>query len=150
MSSYKTLVIAIDLEGGYEQILSKASDLMKGHETRVVILNVGHFPIPTYVGMYGEGLYATPDYYYDYNDLRTKLLPELKRLAKEYGLPSESIRVEFGRPADLILDVAKEEQADLIVMGSHGKHGFGLLLGSTATGVLHHAKCDVLAVRISE
>ena len=35
-----------------------------------------------------------------------------------------------------------------IVVGSHGRHGLALLLGSTASGVLHGAKCDVLAVRI--
>jgi universal stress protein A len=38
----------------------------------------------------------------------------------------------------------------LIVVGSHGRHGVRLLLGSTANGILHHAKCDVLAVRIKE
>ncbi len=38
--------------------------------------------------------------------------------------------------------------ADLIVLGTHGRHGLGLILGSTANGVLHGASCDVLAVRI--
>ena len=38
--------------------------------------------------------------------------------------------------------------ADLIVVGSHGRHGLALLLGSTANGVLHGATCDVLAVRV--
>lgn len=37
---------------------------------------------------------------------------------------------------------------DLIVVGSHGRHGLSLLLGSTANAVLHGATCDVLAVRI--
>ena len=37
---------------------------------------------------------------------------------------------------------------DLIVIGSHGRHGLALLLGSTANSVLHHARCDVLAVRL--
>jgi len=34
------------------------------------------------------------------------------------------------------------------VVGSHGRHGLALLLGSTANGVLHGASCDVLAVRV--
>ena len=38
--------------------------------------------------------------------------------------------------------------ADLIVLGTHGRHGLGLLLGSTASGVLHGCPCDVLTVRI--
>ena len=39
--------------------------------------------------------------------------------------------------------------ADLIVIGTHGRHGLGLLLGSTASGVIHGVQCDVLAVRVS-
>ena len=150
MSAYKTLLIAIDLEDGYEQILSKAADLMKEHQSKVIIVNVGYFPVPTYVGLYGNGLYAQNDVYFDYKDIRARLVPELEGLAKEYGLPADGVQVQFGRPVDGILDVAEKEAADLIVIGSHGKHGIGLLLGSTANGVLHRAKCDVLAIRIHE
>ncbi|MDX1657069.1 MAG: universal stress protein [Candidatus Competibacteraceae bacterium] len=49
-----------------------------------------------------------------------------------------------------ILRAAEEHQADLIVVGSHGRHGLALLLGSTANAVLHGAPCDVLAVRIRD
>ncbi|BBI62758.1 hypothetical protein HSBAA_40640 [Vreelandella sulfidaeris] len=45
---------------------------------------------------------------------------------------------------------AEEHGVDLIVVGSHGRHGFALLLGSTSTGVLHGAQCDVLAVRVGK
>jgi universal stress protein A len=37
---------------------------------------------------------------------------------------------------------------DLIIIGSHGRHGIRILLGSTANAILHSAKCDVLAVRV--
>jgi universal stress protein A len=47
-----------------------------------------------------------------------------------------------------ILGAAKDHPVDLIVVGSHGRHGLALLLGSTANAVLHGAPCDVLAVRI--
>jgi universal stress protein A len=46
--------------------------------------------------------------------------------------------------------IADENQADLIVVGSHGRHGIKMLLGSTANAVLHHAHCDVLAVRLKD
>ncbi len=48
-----------------------------------------------------------------------------------------------------ILDAAREHGVDLIVVGSHGRHGLALLLGSTANAVLHGAPCDVLAVRLA-
>jgi universal stress protein A len=37
---------------------------------------------------------------------------------------------------------------DLIVTGSHGPHGLGRLLGSTADGIVHRAHCDVLVARL--
>ena len=46
--------------------------------------------------------------------------------------------------------MAKDIGADLIVVGSHGRYGLALLMGSTANGVLHGATCDVLAVRVGQ
>ncbi len=56
----------------------------------------------------------------------------------------------WGEPKQEITRVAEREHVDLIVVGSHGRHGLALLLGSTANGVLHYAKCDVLAVRLQD
>lgn len=53
-------------------------------------------------------------------------------------------------PKLVILEQAKKLHTDLIVMGSHGRHGISLLLGSTANGVIHHAQCDVFVVRVKE
>ena len=49
-----------------------------------------------------------------------------------------------------ILGAARDHHIDLIVVGSHGRHGLALLLGSTANDVLHGAPCDVLAVRLKK
>ena len=48
-------------------------------------------------------------------------------------------------PASML---AEQLDVDLIVVGSHGRYGLALLMGSTANGVLHGASCDVLAVRV--
>ncbi len=58
--------------------------------------------------------------------------------------------VVVGMPDTEIHRFADEHNVDLIVVGSHGRHGFALLLGSTSTGVLHGAQCDVLAVRVGK
>jgi len=59
-----------------------------------------------------------------------------------------STNVERGRAASIIVEIAEEWKADLIVVGSHG-HGFWTrnLLGSVFDGVVHHAPCSVLVVR---
>ena len=59
-----------------------------------------------------------------------------------------NLEVIMGRPAEAILDEAKQWGADIIVVGSHG-HGFWgrALLGSVSNAVVHHAHCPVLVVR---
>lgn len=55
--------------------------------------------------------------------------------------------IREGSPAKIILDVAKEENVDLIVMGSSGKSGFDrFIMGSVADKVVNSAKCAVLVV----
>ncbi len=56
--------------------------------------------------------------------------------------------VELGRPAQVIIDTAETWNADLIVVGSHGRGFWGrLTLGSVSDAVLHHAKSSVLVVK---
>lgn len=45
---------------------------------------------------------------------------------------------------------AKAQDIDLIIIGSHGRHGLSSLLGSTAEGVLHRVACDVLTVSLDD
>ncbi|ARS51563.1 universal stress protein [Kushneria konosiri] len=72
----------------------------------------------------------------------------LAEIADAHGIPREDQHVVVGMPDAEIHRFAGERDVDLIVVGSHGRTGFALLLGSTSTGVLHGAKCDVLAVRV--
>lgn len=73
----------------------------------------------------------------------------LGALAEKLGLDdAEQWVVNALSTKEGILGAAREHGADLIVVGSHGRHGLALLLGSTANAVLHGAPCDVLAVRI--
>jgi universal stress protein A len=71
-----------------------------------------------------------------------------ERVAR-FGIPPERVAVLYGRPSAEIQAHAEKIGAELIVVGSHGRHGLSrVMLGSTANGVLHGAKCDVLTVRI--
>ena len=72
-------------------------------------------------------------------------------LKKQFPDSNVSIAVARGNPAAMIVEEAKNWNADLIVVGSHG-FGFWsrLMLGSVSNGVLHHAPCSVLVVRVPE
>lgn len=82
-------------------------------------------------------------------DMVANARQRLAQIGAEHGIGEQNQHLLQGHPARAIHHVAEEEGVDLIVVGSHGRHGLGLLLGSTASGVLHGAKCDVLAVRLA-
>ncbi|WP_161866488.1 MULTISPECIES: universal stress protein [Pseudomonas] len=65
-------------------------------------------------------------------------------------LTADQRHLAYGQPRQEIHRLAEEQGCDLIVVGSHGRHGLALLLGSTANDVLHGAPCDVLAVRLKK
>lgn len=65
-------------------------------------------------------------------------------------LAADQRHLAYGQPRQEIHRLAEEQQCDLIVVGSHGRHGLALLLGSTANDLLHGAPCDVLAVRLKK
>jgi nucleotide-binding universal stress UspA family protein len=68
-------------------------------------------------------------------------------LLAERGLTARTI-IAGGRPADAILETARELGADLVVVGSSGRHGAArLLLGSVSSAVAAHAGVSVLIVR---
>ena len=73
----------------------------------------------------------------------------LERLTEDLGVKEVSRYVELGSTKLEILRIAAAQDVDLIVVGSHGRHGLARMLGSTATAVLQGAHCDVLAVRVA-
>ncbi len=75
------------------------------------------------------------------------LLEEARRNAVRHGVESVELRVGTGDPARMILDLAKSEKVDLIVIGSRGLSDLeGLVFGSTSHKVTHLAPCSCLTV----
>jgi nucleotide-binding universal stress UspA family protein len=80
-------------------------------------------------------------------DVQAVLDEEVERLAED-GLGEVETIAREGDPADAILDVAEEQNADLIVVGNKGMTGARrFLLGSVPNKVSHHAPCNVMIVR---
>ena len=74
-------------------------------------------------------------------------LKEAEEKIKEAGVDVETFARQ-GDPADAILDVAEEQNADLIIVGNKGMTGAKrFLLGSVPNKVSHHAPCSVLIIR---
>ncbi len=74
----------------------------------------------------------------------------LDRARTRLGAAGASVRTVEGRgdPADAVVQLARDEEADLIVVGTRGLNvAQRALLGSVSTRIVHHAGCDVLVVR---
>lgn len=139
--AYRNLLVAIDLSDGCSTVVERALSLAQSAGTVWLMHVVPPMPIA----------YATEMM------IEQPLIPEeqlnlareqLVRAARAAGIPAANCRVEFGDAKHEIHRAAAELEADIIVVGSHGRHGLALLLGSTASEVLHGAPCDVLAVRL--
>ena len=81
--------------------------------------------------------------------VRSRADGAIKRAAERLealGVRHECYAVE-GRPADALLDVARAQDASLVVVGSRGMRGGRRVLGSVPNTVTHKAPCNVLVVR---
>ncbi len=82
-----------------------------------------------------------------YQTILENMLKSLRQKAQDAGVKEVRTRVEFGDPAKRILATAKDEQADVIVMGSRGLGELkGLLLGSVSHKVASLAPCACVTV----
>jgi universal stress protein A len=146
MESYKHVLLAVDFFEPAQVVIDRAKVLAETYKAALSLIHVvDNMPLPDT----GYGLDAA------YNvDLTSELIAaarkKLSGLANKLGVEKDRVWVELGSPKLEITRIAEEKLVDLIVVGSHGRHGLALLLGSTANGVLHHAKCDVLAVRLQD
>lgn len=70
-------------------------------------------------------------------------------IKKHFGdeKPEVSTQVLRGSPEQQIIEEARNWNADVIVVGSHGRGFWGRMLGSVSDAVVHHAPCSVLVVR---
>lgn len=145
-SVYQHILIAADFSKHSDDICNKAQQLAKYYQAKLSICHiVEDFPLTdfAYEPMISVDI-----------DMRNALLDagkkQLTKLANTLAIPVSQQWVECGSPGHDIVRIADDNQVDLIVVGSHGRHGIKLLLGSTANAVLHHAHCDVLAVRLQD
>jgi universal stress protein A len=143
MAAYKKILVLLDLTDSSEQILAAARDMAAHSNAAMVMLHVVEF-MPA--EPMGETLMPTVQIE---EDLRQRAKIRLNELSTRLGLARAGTRVETGNRKTEILRVAKEEAADLIVLGSRVRHGLGILVNFTEDTVLHAAHCDVLAVRLS-
>jgi len=142
MSVYQHVLAVIDFSEASTRVLQHAAPLAELCNARLTVLHVVNYsPAPEFEYM----LPREDDSEFKLIEAAEKRLQEL--LVREALSSGVEAKVVVGRPKVEIVRIAERNKVDLIVIGAHGQHGIGGLLGSTTDRVLHHAACDVLTVR---
>ena len=142
MGEYKHILVGVDLTVESRDVSKKAFALRHACDCRLSCVHVIEPLSLAYGGDIPMDLSTIQE------QIQDTAKSHLAEFAKTLGIEEADRHLIFGRPETEIHTLANEIGADLIVVGSHGRHGFALLFGSTANGVLHGAPCDVLAVRV--
>jgi universal stress protein A len=142
MGEYKHILIGVDLTVESRDVSQRACALKSAFNAKLSCVHVIEPLSLAYGGDIPMDLSTIQE------QIQDTAKSHLTEFASSLGVEDEDRHLIFGRPETEIHTLAKEIDADLIVVGSHGRHGLALLLGSTANGVLHGATCDVLAVRV--
>lgn len=144
MKAYKHILVAVELIPKTDaKLLDHAEFLANDFGADVTLVHaVEH--IGSY-GAYGVGVGFEIE-----KSLVDSSSKEMEKVGKKAGIPEKRQIIAVGPAKFVILEEAEKSKTDLIIVGSHGRHGIRSVLGSTADSVLHGAKCDVLAVRLKE
>jgi nucleotide-binding universal stress UspA family protein len=135
----KTIVVGFDGSPAAERALERAAEL-SGTDGRVVIVTAT-VTVPA-MGVVDEPILDSPSV-----EERDALLERGATRLRSAGVEAAPVAVEGG-PADALVEVARAEGADLIVVGSTGSgYVTRAIVGSTAENVIRQAPCDVLVVR---
>ena len=147
MSNYKHILLALDLKPEDDEPVSdKALALAKAHGAEISIIHVVE-PIFNY------GIPPGTESKFDQweNELEETAKQQLSSFGEKYSIPAERQFISIGQIKRGILKTAQQINADLIVVGSHNRHGLSaLFMGDTAEDMVHSATCDVLSINISK
>jgi nucleotide-binding universal stress UspA family protein len=154
MSSFtfniKTILVPVDFSDtslkGLEYAITMAklnhADLILLHVTEFLVLNpaVGEYSVPP--------IYNQLDYDKDILEKTTKRLQQLAETTKRENKINAKAITAIGEIKQKILDAAQLENADIIIMGTHGTNGFReFITGSNTYRIVSEATCPVLSVR---
>jgi len=143
---YRHVLVAVDLSEQDTYVVQKARHLAQVFDAKLSIIHVlDNIPMPDTA--YGTIIPLNEDSSYE---MLEAVKAKLRKLGEWMAIDLERRWLVWGVPGEEIVRIARQEHVDLIMVGSHGRHGLGLLMGSTANRVLHHASCDVMAVRFPE
>ena len=143
--TYSHLLVAIDLTEDCHHVLAQAHKLSVALACKVTLVHVVEPLTMVFGGDVPMDLSLLQQQQTEQAQNKLNILAEQHELLKE-----NNCHLRYGQPRQEIHLLAQEHSCDLIVVGSHGRHGLALLLGSTTNDLLSGAPCDVLAIELKK
>ena len=141
------ILVGVDGSDYSRRALSWAMREAAHHHVPLTVITVHSGPVRPATEIYWN-IPDLPDKSFDPEPLRTALQEMTDAVAKENGEtpPEITMKVAQGDPAEELVRASKD--AELIVVGSHGRGAFAqLLMGSVSSKLTHHAACPVVVIR---
>jgi universal stress protein A len=140
----RCILVPLDFSEAAGAVLDWAIHLADEHHSRIVLFHAYHLPVEF---QQLEGAYLPPDFWANVKAEAAESLNRYAEQVRSRGIAVETVVTE-GYAATAIVDEIETQQADLVVIGTHGLSGLKhLLLGSIAERVVQKAPCPVLTVK---
>lgn len=145
MATFHKILVPVDYSMHSREAMQTAARLARSHSGHIILVNVYESLEELFPEAYW--LVAPEHERKRVAELQNKLAAAAKELVAA-GAGDFETQLLRGATAEQIVRCARERGCDLIVLGSHGRHGLGrVLLGSVAERVLRTAPCPVLVVK---
>lgn len=147
------ILVAIDGSDHAWKALDLAADLAKLHGARLLVLHaVPYEPMPEALRAFAAAEHIPYEEelgrFHQARTLGDQLIRRAAAVAKEKGVQAVESRAVEGSPADQILEVAKADGVNMIVLGTRGlSQPKALFLGSVSHKVAYHADCTCVTVK---
>src|SRR5436305_10972931 len=141
----QTIAVGTDGSETARQAVAFAMDMAERYGAKLVLASA-YRPVSE-TRLTGERDRAPADVQWSINPNQEveATLREAEELARERGLTNLASEARTGDPADVLVDIANDQHADILVVGNQGMHR--RVLGSVPNGVSHKAQCSVMIVK---
>ncbi|WP_107666205.1 universal stress protein [Cyanothece sp. BG0011] len=140
------LLVAVDCSDSTQKVVNKAQEMAKALSATLWIIHVAQ-PEPDFVG-YETGPQTERDYVAQRFRTEHSQIQEIAEILRNQGIETTALLIQ-GPTVETIITEAKKLEADMIIMGSHGRNPISeLFLGSVSKGVISQSNCPILVVPI--
>lgn len=147
MEGYRKIMVALDYSPHSGRVLERACRMARDHGAELLLVHVVEYLPPMVMG---DEPFPSNVWVVDEQQLVETARNTMQDFVAQVKDVKVDSRVVAGNTRLELETIAAEQDVDLIVAGTHGRHGLARLLGSTASSLVHHASCDLLLVKLQE